>query len=588
LPYLAVRLVIGLVLETVGKVVLLLVMAGLAVAYGVTWLGGKLLTAILWLPAKITDALMAALGGAYPAVLRRAIAHPVLVVAVVALCLAGSWQIVQGLDSELLPEVHQGEFTVEVALPVGTPLDATESVLSPIERAILEEKENIRSLILTVGYDSETSDRSDEGEHTARFKVLLEPSRDVAALESEVTRRLRERFVGIPDLTARITRPVLFSSKTPIEVEIHGDDLSMLRDYADRARDTLAALPQLADVQTTLQNGAPEVQIVYDRDRLARFGLNIGQVARLVRDKVKGFEATRFNHKDRRIPIIVRLALDDRETVEDVKGIIVNPGGDTPIPLASVAEVRVGEGPSEVRRVDGRRVAVVRANIAEGSLGSAAAGIQSALDRKIEWPAGMTFFLSGQQEEWERSRGSLWLALALSIFLVYVIMAAQFESLIHPLVIMISIPLAFIGSVLALQVLGISLSVVVFLGMIMLAGIVVNNAIVLVDYVNTLRRRGMPLDEAIVTGCSVRLRPILMTTATTVLGLAPMALGLGDGAELRTPMAITVISGLITSTFLTLLVIPTLYRFAEKGVRNLFYNSEREKVPDTFLADPAS
>ena len=230
----------------------------------------------------------------------------------------------------------------------------------------------------------------------------------------------------------------------------------------------------------------------------------------------------------------------------------------------------------------------MRANIAEGSLGSAAAGIQSALDRKIEWPAGMTFFLSGQQEEWERSRGSLWLALALSIFLVYVIMAAQFESLIHPLVIMISIPLAFIGSVLALQVLGISLSVVVFLGMIMLAGIVVNNAIVLVDYVNTLRRRGMPLDEAIVTGCSVRLRPILMTTATTVLGLAPMALGLGDGAELRTPMAITVISGLITSTLLTLLVIPTLYRVADQGVRNFFHGTDAitAKVPDAFLGDP--
>ena len=177
----------------------------------------------------------------------------------------------------------------------------------------------------------------------------------------------------------------------------------------------------------------------------------------------------------------------------------------------------------------------------------------------------MTFYVAGQNQEWERSRGSLLLALALSVFLVYVIMAAQFESLVQPLVIMLTIPLAFLGTVVTLWVLDISLSVVVFLGMIMLAGIVVNNAIVLVDYINTLRQRGMDRAEAIVTAGSVRLRPILMTTATTVLGLAPMALGLGDGAEIRTPMAIAVISGLLVSTVLTLLVIPSVYSMIDRA-----------------------
>ena len=171
----------------------------------------------------------------------------------------------------------------------------------------------------------------------------------------------------------------------------------------------------------------------------------------------------------------------------------------------------------------------------------------------------MVFFITGQSEEWEKSRGSLLLALGLSIFLVYVIMAAQFESLVQPFVILFTIPLAFLGTFLALDRLSISLSIVVFLGMIMLAGIVVNNAIVLVDYINTLRARGLGRDEAIVTAGTVRLRPILMTTTTTVLGLLPMALGLGDGAEIRTPMAVAVISGLLVSTLLTLLVIPTIY-----------------------------
>jgi HAE1 family hydrophobic/amphiphilic exporter-1 len=177
----------------------------------------------------------------------------------------------------------------------------------------------------------------------------------------------------------------------------------------------------------------------------------------------------------------------------------------------------------------------------------------------LVWPAGTTFFVAGQNEEWENSQGSLMLALALSIFLVYVIMAAQFESLWHPLVILFTIPLAFFGTVFTLNALNISLSIVVFLGMIMLAGIVVNNAIVLVDYINVLRRRGMETEEAVVTAGTVRLRPILMTTATTTLGLLPMAIGIGDGAELRTPMAVAVISGLLVSTVLTLIIIPSIY-----------------------------
>jgi HAE1 family hydrophobic/amphiphilic exporter-1 len=181
----------------------------------------------------------------------------------------------------------------------------------------------------------------------------------------------------------------------------------------------------------------------------------------------------------------------------------------------------------------------------------------------------MTFLVAGQSQEWDRSRDSLLLALALSIVLVYVIMAAQFESLTQPLVIMLTIPLAFLGTFAALLALEISLSVVVFLGMIMLAGIVVNNAIVLLDYVNTLRERGVERLEAVITAGTVRLRPILMTTATTVLGLAPMALGLGDGAEIRTPMAVAVISGLLVSTLLTLIVIPSAYALMEQALDRL-------------------
>jgi HAE1 family hydrophobic/amphiphilic exporter-1 len=560
--YLAIRFLVGSVLELIGKLVL-------GLFFGILWLSRRFLIpalavvfkAIAALPVRATHGSLDALHSAYPRSLRWALRSPLVIVAIVVATFAVTAWTLSALDTELLPEVHQGEFTVEVALPVGTPIEGTESIVSPVESAILAEKEHIESLLLTVGYDAAYSNRSDEGEHTARFKVLLD--RADPRTEAEVVQRLRKRFAAIPDLEARVTRPVLFSFKTPIEVEVHGDDLTLLRQQAEVAKRAMAALPQLADVETTLRRGAPEVQVVYDRDLLARYDLNPNQVARLVRDKVQGFEATRFNLKDRRIPIIVRLQMSDRETVENVRSLIINPGGERPIPLSAVAAVELAEGPSEIRRVDGRRVALVTASIASGSLGSAVETIKAELNG-LEWPSGTTFLMAGQNEEWERSKGSLWLALALSIFLVYVIMAAQFESLWHPLVILFTIPLAFFGTVLTLYLLGISLSIVVFLGMIMLAGIVVNNAIVLVDYINILKRRGLEPTEAVITAGTVRLRPILMTTATTTLGLLPMALGFGDGAELRTPMAIAVISGLVISTFLTLFIIPVIYSLVDR------------------------
>jgi HAE1 family hydrophobic/amphiphilic exporter-1 len=443
-------------------------------------------------------------------------------------------------------------------LPPGTPLERTIEVLEPVEKALAEDAENIERVLVTYGFDPAQSTRSDEGEHTARFRVLLtradEPS------EREVATRLRSRLAAIPDLEEQMTRPVLFSFRTPIEVEVHGEDLDQLKSKSTEVERVLAGLPELADVASTLRTGAPEVEIVYDRERLALYGLELGPVAEAVRDLVRGSEATRFNLKDRRIPIVVQLQESDRRTVEDVRELVINPGGERPIPLAAIADVRLGEGPSEVRRIDGRRVGLVRANLAPGAaLGSAVENLRAALDRDIAWPPEMTYFVSGQDEEWQRSSSSLYLALALSVFLVYVIMAAQFESLVHPFVILFTIPLAFLGSLAALALLGMSLSIVVFLGMILLAGIVVNNAIVLVDYVNVLRDRGLERREAILTAGAVRLRPILMTTATTVLGLLPMALGFGDGAELRTPMAVTVIAGLTVSTLLTLLVIPVVY-----------------------------
>lgn len=579
-PVVALRTLVWLPVEVLAKLV------GALVAFVVAALAG-LAALVLGGASRLLDRGPAAwvgrgldaLGTTYRRLLDGALARPGTVFGGLAVALGLTVLGFLTLDSELLPEVHQGEVTFELALPAGTPLERTIGQLAPVERALAGDAREIERVLITYGFDPAQSTRSDEGEHTARFRVLL--TRSDEASERAVAGRIRSRLAAIPGLEQRMTRPVLFSFRTPIEVEVHGEDLDQLRAKAAEVEAALAALPELADVATTLRAGAPEVEIVYDREQLALYGLQLGTVAESVRDLVRGAEATLFNLQDRRIPIVVQLAEADRRTVEDVRELVINPGGERPIPLDAIADVRLGEGPSEVRRVDGRRVALVAANLAPGvALGTAVERLRATLDSEVEWPAEMTYFVSGQDEEWQRSAGSLYLALALSIFLVYVIMAAQFESLVHPFVILLTIPLAFFGSIAALVLFGVSLSIVVFLGMILLAGIVVNNAIVLVDYVNVLRGRGLDRREALLTAGTVRLRPILMTTATTVLGLLPMALGFGDGAELRMPMALTVIAGLSVSTVLTLLVIPVVY----DRIDALLSRGRRREVADAGAA----
>lgn len=573
LPYLFIRLLLGLSMELIGKTftsiigVLLAIITKILLPIVVVTF--RLLTK--W-PTALTGTLLERVLRIYPRLLNWALSHPVIMIIFTATTVIITVLIGRTLGTELLPEVHQGEFTVEVNLPVGTPLEETERILRQVESKILENKDGIQSLLVTYGYDVTNMKRSDEGEHSARFKVIVAPSRSVAEMEDRVLRRIRNYLKNIPDITERVVRPVLFSSNKPIVVEIQGDDLPKLRQMAREAEALLKDLPELADVETTLRKGAPEVQISYNRQQLTRYGLNLGQVAEQVKNLVKGFEATRYNLKDRRVPIIVQLEEADRKLIHHIEDIAINPASEQPIPLAAVATLELGEGPSEIRRVDSKRVALVQANLGLASLGEAVEEIRSVLLQSVQWPADMTFMFSGQNEEWERSRSSLLLAVGLSIFLVYVIMASQFESLLQPLIIMGTVPLAFFGSVLGLKFLGISLSIVVFLGLIMLIGIVVNNAIVLIDYTNVLQRRGTNYEEAIRSACQVRLRPILMTTATTVLGLFPMALGLGDGAEIRTPMAIAVIFGLLSSTALTLLIIPTLYILVERAKAYLLRN----------------
>ncbi|MEJ2052784.1 MAG: efflux RND transporter permease subunit, partial [Calditrichaceae bacterium] len=541
----------------------LIILAGLLI-YAFVLVFRLILTPITKSVVFVFDKGYGFIDNAYPRIVQKSLDNKfVLLGTVIVLFLFCIYVIVPRLGSELIPEVHQGEFYVDITLPIGTPVEKTDERVLPIAEAI-KKLPGINKVAMSSGTDKTATTDTDKGEHTSRITVTLDAKRDLEDAEIKAISAIRNKLDEFSGIQSNIARPAIFSFKTPIEVHIKGYNLAALQRLSRQMETIMSEIPGVEDAKASLQRGNPEVQIFYNRRLLARYGLNVLSVAALVRNKVRGDVATEFKDEDRKIDILVRLRDEDKQSIDDLRRLIINPGSPRPIPLSSVADIRVNEGPSEIRRIDQQRTTVITANVAPGAdLKTVSDKIYEAINR-LNIPNDFSFEIAGQNKEMETSLNSLMLALGLAIFLVYIVMASQFESLIHPFVIIFTIPLALIGVFLFLYILDIPLSIVVFLGMIMLAGIVVNNAIVLVDYINHLRSTGMEKVQAIIQGGRVRLRPILMTTATTVLGLLPMAIGMGDGAEIRTPMAITVIVGLITSTILTLVVIPTVYALVDR------------------------
>jgi HAE1 family hydrophobic/amphiphilic exporter-1 len=480
----------------------------------------------------------------------------------VVLFLFSIFVVAPQIGSELIPEVHQGEFNLELTYPVGLPAEMTDERVVPVQEFVAN-LDGVKMVATVVGVDKKESTKTDQGENTAKLTITLARASSVITEEERLIKQIREHMKSYSGVQSKISRPTLFSFKTPVEVEIRGFSLINLQRIASEVETKMQKVPGLFDVKANIQRGNPEVQIIYNRQILSRYGLNIQNVASIVRNKIRGDVATEFKEEDRRIDVLVRVRESDKETIEDLKRLVINPGDPIPLSLETVADIKVNEGPSEIRRIDQQRTAVITANISGRDLGSVSEDIFTIVSN-IDMPEDFTFDLAGQNKEMETSLNSLMLALALAIFLVYIVMASQFESFLHPFIIIFTIPLALIGVLIFLYLFNIPASVVVFLGGIMLAGIVVNNAIVLVDYINQLRARGLDKIEAILTAGKVRLRPIIMTTSTTALGLLPMAVGMGDGAEIRAPMAITVIIGLLTSTVLTLVVIPTVYSVLDR------------------------
>ncbi|MBN1970792.1 MAG: efflux RND transporter permease subunit [Candidatus Delongbacteria bacterium] len=509
----------------------------------------------------VFDKLFGFVANLYPKILKFSLNHPVVVLFFAILMFLGSLSLVPKLGMELIPQMTQGEFKAEIKLTAGSPLAKTDEVIKEIQNKF-KDNEFIKTMYSVAGTGNLlTSSTEEGGENKGEINFVLKS--EYLDKEDFVIESVRSELSRKAGLEYKFTKPALFSFKTPLEIEISGFNINSLKKANADIMEILENDPQFADVKTTVDRGQPEIQVFFDREKAAAMNLDIENVASKITGRIKGNLATKFTEKDRKIDIIVKADEKEFQSVEDVKNMIINPESKTPVPLSSIATIEISDSPVEIRRTEQERVAIISAGISSGDLGSAAQKLKNIV-RKMDFPEGISVTIAGQNEEMEASFSSLKFTLLMAVFLVYLVMASQFESFIHPFVILFSIPLALIGAVLALYLTGYPLSVVVFIGGILLAGIVVNNAIVLIDLVNQLRSEGMEKDEALIMGGSRRLRSILMTTLTTVLGLLPMSIGLGEGAELRAPMGVTVIGGLVMSTLLTLIIIPVVYKLIDR------------------------
>ena len=522
----------------------------------------KLFWALLWPPTWLMQRLNSAAAKVYPPLLRASLANRWLVVVAAAAIFAATMMLVPRLGTELIPQFSQGEFNVDLRLPPGATLFETDRAIQATQR-------------VAAGIDAVALDYSvagtgnrldanpvDAGDNTGSLSITLKPN---AGRESEnrTMAAIRDELSRLPGVQYEFSRPALLSFQSPLQIEISGYDLEGLARVSSQVVSAMSKSDRFTDVKTTVERGNPEIQIVFDQERASKLGLNVRDIANRVVANVRGELATRYTWRDRKIDVLVRSVDTRQSSIDEIRRLIVNPSSDRPVTLDAVARVAVSQGPAESRRVAQERVAIVTANLAFGDLGAAAQEAGTIVSR-IPLPNGISTIVSGQSEEMQASFESMQFALLLAVFLVYLVMASQFESLIHPFVILFTIPLALVGAVLALFITGTTINIVALIGVIMLAGIVVNNAIVLVDLINQLRAQGIDRHDAIMQAGEARLRPILMTSLTTALGLLPMAMGFGEGSEVRTPMAITVIGGLVVSTLLTLVVIPVVYSLMDR------------------------
>ncbi|CAN5767897.1 efflux RND transporter permease subunit [soil metagenome] len=512
---------------------------------------------------------------AYRRFLHKALAHRPTVLGIGAASVVAAVVMFPLLNTELAPQTDEGVVQVSAELAAGTRIERTDAIMSRLEQMTQQLVPEAQTLIASAG-----GSFGGGGTSRGRIEMFLVPKDQRVRSSDQIAFDLRRQLSGIPGVIVRANASGgnnqlnrLMSggqgNDARMGVEIRGEDLEAGRRLALEVQDLLQTTPGIADPRLARDEARPELAVQIDRPKAALFGLNMTQVANTIRTNVAGTIAAQYRQGGYEYPIIVRLKQQDRELVSDVNDVMVTTASGVSLPVRNVMVIQSQLGPSQIDRKNQERMITVSAE-PEIPLSQAVKAVTARLP-EINRPQGFSIGFGAEVEQQEKTFNELRLVLILALILVYAVMASQYESLRDPFIIMFSVPTAAIGVVLALYLTNTSFNLQAYLGVIMLGGIVVSNAILLVDYTNILRRRdGMEIREAVEVAGRTRLRPILMTSLATMLGLVPMALGIGEGSELQVPLARVVIGGLLTSTFITLVFVPTVYTLFEEGWAGLW------------------
>jgi HAE1 family hydrophobic/amphiphilic exporter-1 len=522
----------------------------------------------------------------YKRVLSWALDHRKTTVAIVFLLLLASLSAIPFIGATFIPMPDQGQISVIITTREGS---AQEETLELGLRAseVLEETfgDDLKTYFMTVG--GTTTGFQGGASNRAEFIVQLVPSSEREITTAEAIGAIEEALSNIAGIETSVFEMTSgYDAGSPITVQIRGHEWDVLEEISNEVAWIVENVEGTREVQSSINEGQPELRIEVDREMAAQYGITYQQVMQEVMLRFNGQQATIFRSDGDEVDVIVALPEERRQTIQDIESMYMRAATGELIPLSTIARLHQVQGPTEIQRQDQERQVNVTAELSGRDLASVVADIQAQLD-KLSLPEGYEVSIGGQAEEMADAFGSLTQALILSIFLVYMVMAVQFESFVYPFIIMFSLPTTVIGVLVGLFVTQTPLSVTAFIGLIMLAGIVVNNAIVLVDYINTLRRRDkIERTEAILMAGQSRLRPILMTTVTTLLGMLPLALGIGEGTETQAPLAIVIIFGLSFSTVFTLVFVPVIYVILDNlsnRVKSWFVSEPTTRVNDPMV-----
>jgi len=525
------------------------------------------------------------LGERYKVLLQQCLQRRRLVVVIVTVLMIGSVALMPLIGAEFLPTMDSGEISISIETDKGSKLASTNELCAQVEGELREFKE-VETIFTSVGSQG-TMMMSGSGENDrATMYVKLCSKYDRDRTVEEMAEAFRRELVNVAGAKIKVSvmdmSSMMSTGGGQINVQVRGDDMDVLRDLSDEIAEIIRSVPGTREVVASLTDGSPEMQVKIDRQRAASYGLTPMQISSGIKNAMEGSVTTRYKVEGTEIDVRVRYVPEGNKDINHLSNLTILAPTGAVVKLSQVATFEMAQGPISVNRIDQVRVGDINGYLLNRDLKSVMSDIQTKVE-KMNLPAGYTVEYGGQNQEMMESFGSLAIALLLALILVYAVMAVQYESFFSPFVIMFSVPTAIIGVVLGLLLTGRSFSVTAFIGIIMLVGIVVSNAIILVDYLNKLRERGMERDEAIVEAGRVRLRPILMTALTTILAMFPMTLGLGDGGEVQAPLATVVVSGLLVSTLVTLVLVPVVYSIFDDWGQALNRRFKRNTPQETDL-----